>query len=94
MFGKKKNYEKNTSIMENDDVMINDKKAKVNEYLDSMEYMSKVVLEKKEALAIVNEDNLKLAIGRKAINVRLASKLTRYKIEVKTMEDIQKEGNK
>ena len=51
MFGKKKNYEKNTSIMENDDVMINDKKAKVNEYLDSMEYMSKVVLEKKEALA-------------------------------------------
>lgn len=50
--------------------------------------------EKKEALVIVTEDNLKLAIGRKAINVRLASKLTRYKIEVKTMEDIQKEGNK
>ena len=50
--------------------------------------------EKKEALAVVNEDNLKLAIGRKAINVRLASKLTRYKIEVKTMEDIQKEGNR
>ena len=50
--------------------------------------------ENKEALAIVNEDNLKLAIGRKAINVRLASKLTRYKIEVKTMEDIQKEGNR
>lgn len=50
--------------------------------------------ERKEALAIVTEDNLKLAIGRKAINVRLASKLTRYKIEVKTMEDIQKEGNK
>ena len=42
----------------------------------------------------MTEDNLKLAIGRKAINVRLASKLTRYKIEVKTMEDIQKEGNK
>ena len=50
--------------------------------------------EKKEALAIVTEDNLKLAIGSKAINVRLASKLTRYKIEVKTMEDIQKEGNR
>ena len=28
------------------------------------------------------------------IKVRLASKLTRYKLEVKTMEDIQKEGNK
>mgnify|MGYP004508969897 FL=1 len=50
--------------------------------------------EKKEALVVVDNDNLKLAIGRKAINVRLASKLTRYKLEVKTMEDIQKEGNK
>lgn len=50
--------------------------------------------EKREALVIVDNDNLKLAIGRKAINVRLASKLTRYKLEVKTMEDIQKEGNK
>ena len=50
--------------------------------------------EAKEALVVVDNDNLKLAIGKKAINVRLASKLTRYKIEVKTMEDIQKEGNK
>ena len=50
--------------------------------------------ETREALVIVDNDNLKLAIGRKAINVRLASKLTRYKLEVKTMEDIQKEGNK
>lgn len=50
--------------------------------------------EKKEALVVVDNDNLKLAIGRKAINVRLASKLTRYKLEVKTMEDIQREGNK
>ena len=50
--------------------------------------------EAKEALVVVDNDNLKLAIGTKAINVRLASKLTRYKIEVKTMEDIQKEGNK
>lgn len=50
--------------------------------------------EVKEALVVVDNDNLKLAIGKKAINVRLASKLTRYKIEVKTMEDIQKEGNK
>lgn len=50
--------------------------------------------EKREALVVVDNDNLKLVIGRKAINVRLASKLTRYKLEVKTMEDIQKEGNK
>ena len=50
--------------------------------------------EKREALVVVDNDNLKLVIGRKAINVRLASKLTRYKLEVKTMEDIQKEGYK
>lgn len=50
--------------------------------------------EKKEALAVVNNDNLSLAIGRKGINIKLASKLTKYKIEVKTMEEIEAEGNK
>ena len=49
---------------------------------------------KHEALAVVNNDNLSLAIGKKGINIKLASKLTKYKIEVKTMEEIEKEGNK
>ena len=49
---------------------------------------------KKEALAVVNNDNLSLAIGKKGINIKLSSKLTKYKIEVKTMEQIQEEGNK
>lgn len=49
---------------------------------------------KKEALAVVNNDNLSLAIGKKGMNIKLASKLTKYKIEVKTMEQIQEEGNK
>ena len=49
---------------------------------------------KKEALAVVNNDSLSLAIGKKGINIKLASKLTKYKIEVKTMEQIQEEGNK
>lgn len=49
---------------------------------------------KKEALAVVDNDNLSLAIGKKGINIKLASKLTKYKIEVKTMEQIQEEGNK
>ncbi len=49
---------------------------------------------KKEALAVVNNDNLSLAIGKKGINIKLTSKLTKYKIEVKTMEQIQEEGNK
>ena len=49
---------------------------------------------KKEALAIVNDENLSLAIGKKGSNVKLASKLTKYKIEVKTLVQIQEEGNK
>lgn len=40
--------------------------------------------EKKEALALVNDSNLSLAIGRKGQNVKLASRLTHYKIEVKS----------
>ena len=39
--------------------------------------------DKKEALAIANDANLSLAIGRKGQNVKLASRLTHYRIEVK-----------
>ncbi|MBQ6687222.1 MAG: transcription termination/antitermination protein NusA [Bacilli bacterium] len=49
---------------------------------------------KKEALAIVNDENLSLAIGKKGSNVKLASKLTKYKIDVKTLVQIQEEGNR
>ncbi len=49
---------------------------------------------KKEALAIVNDENLSLAIGKKGSNVKLASRLTKYKIEVKTLSQINAEGNK
>ena len=48
----------------------------------------------KKALAIVNKDNLSLAIGKKGMNVRLASRLTKYNIDVKTMDQINEEGNK
>ena len=48
---------------------------------------------KKEALAIVNDDNLSLAIGKKGTNIKLASKLTKYKIEVKTLNQVNEEGN-
>ena len=50
--------------------------------------------EKREALAIVNDDNLSLAIGKKGSNIKLASRLTKYKIEVKTLSQINEEGNK
>lgn len=47
----------------------------------------------REALAIVNDDSLSLAIGKKGINIKLASKLTRFRINVKTLEQVTKEGN-
>lgn len=47
---------------------------------------------KKEALAVVSEDNLSLAIGKKGLNVKLASRLTHYKIDVKTYEQAREMG--
>ena len=47
----------------------------------------------KVALAIVPDDELSKAIGKKAINIKLASRLTKYRIEIKTMTQIQEEGN-
>ena len=43
---------------------------------------------KREAIAVVNKDNLSLAIGKKGQNVKLASRLTHYKIEVKNIEEV------
>ncbi len=48
---------------------------------------------KKEALAIVNDENLSLAIGKKGTNIKLASRLTKYKIEIKTLAQVNEEGN-
>lgn len=47
----------------------------------------------KEALVIADDDNLALAIGKKGINIVLASRLTRYKITVKTLATINEEIN-
>lgn len=49
--------------------------------------------EERNALVIVNSDNLSQAIGKKGSNIKLASKLTKYHLEIKTMEEIQKAGN-
>jgi N utilization substance protein A len=59
--------------------------AKCNEvYIDE---------EKKEAVAIVNDDQLFLAIGKKGQNVRLASKLTGWNIKVFKVSEYKKEQN-
>ena len=43
---------------------------------------------KKEAIVVVSRDDLSLAIGKKGQNVKLASRLTHYKIEVKGYDDV------
>ena len=46
---------------------------------------------KREALVIVPEDQLSLAIGQQGQNVRLAAKLTGWKIDIKSEKEIKKE---
>ena len=49
---------------------------------------------KKEAVALVNDDNSSLAIGKKGQNVKLASRLTKYKINIKKIgESSENEEN-
>ena len=48
--------------------------------------------EKKEAYVIVDDENLSLAIGKKGLNVRLAAKLTHYKIDVKSYDQARANG--
>ena len=44
-----------------------------------------------EALAIVNNENSSLAIGKKGQNVKLASRLTKYKITIKKAGELDEE---
>lgn len=47
----------------------------------------------KETLVVVNDkDNLSLAIGKRGINVKLASRLTGYNLEIKTKEQVKEAG--
>ena len=47
---------------------------------------------KKEALVIANDDNLSLAIGKKGMNVKLAARLTHFKIDVETIKEAKEKG--
>lgn len=47
---------------------------------------------KKEAIVVVDDDNLSLAIGKKGVNVKLASRVTHYKIDVKTNDQAREMG--
>ena len=47
---------------------------------------------KKEALVIADGDNFSLAIGKKGLNAKLATRLTKYKIDIKTTEQAKEMG--
>jgi len=47
---------------------------------------------KQEAIVVVDDDNFSLAIGKKGQNARLASKLTKYKIDIKKTEEAKNMG--
>ncbi|MDO5002999.1 MAG: transcription termination factor NusA [bacterium] len=47
---------------------------------------------KQEAMVIADKDNFSLAIGKKGQNARLASRLTHYKIDIKTQEQASLDG--
>ena len=47
---------------------------------------------KQEAMVVADDDNFSLAIGKKGQNARLASRLTRYKIDIKNREQASAEG--
>ena len=47
---------------------------------------------KQEALAIADGEDFSLALGKKGQNARLASKLTHYKIDIKTTEQAREAG--
>ena len=65
----------------------------VNEYIAAALSPAKIVeiqpeADAKQALVIVDDDQLSLAIGKKGQNVRLASKLTGWQLEIKTRAQI------
>ncbi|MFA5407219.1 MAG: transcription termination factor NusA [Bacilli bacterium] len=47
---------------------------------------------RREAIVVAEGENLSLAIGRKGQNVRLATKLTRYNLTIKTSEEMANDG--
>ena len=47
---------------------------------------------KQESLVVADNDNFSLAIGKKGMNAKLASRLTKYKIDIKTLEQASESG--
>lgn len=74
----------------------------INYYKDPILYIAEALkpanvigvklIDEKNAIAIVNDEDFSLAIGKKGINARLAVKLTGTKIDIKGLTDAVSEG--
>ena len=74
----------------------------INYYKDPILYISEALkpanvlgvklIDENSAIAVVNDEDFSLAIGKKGINARLAVKLTGMKIDIKSLTDAVSEG--
>ena len=74
----------------------------INYYKDPILYIAEALkpanvlgvkmVNEKSAIAVVNDEDFSLAIGKKGINARLAVKLTGYKIDIKGLTDAVSES--
>jgi len=69
----------------------NNQKEFIKNALSPAEIDNIIILDesKRQALAIVNESQLSLAIGKRGLNVRLANRLVDWNIDVKTIEQFE-----
>ena len=49
---------------------------------------------KNEAIVVADKENFSLAIGKRGINAKLASRLTKYKLDIKSVEEAKEFGIK
>ncbi len=70
---------------------VTDQREFIKNALSPAEVENVIILDesKRQALAIVNESQLSLAIGKKGLNVRLANRLVDWNIDVKTIEQFE-----
>ena len=47
---------------------------------------------KNEAIIFANDDNYSLAIGKKGINIKLAARLTKFRLDIKTQKEAEEMG--
>lgn len=74
-------------VIESDD----DPEKFIKNALSPAKVLEVEILPKNKALCLVPEDQLSLAIGKNGQNVRLAAKLTGWKIDVKSAEEAKQE---